>query len=80
MDAGTIEALIRAGLPDAEVEIDDVRGDGQHYAARVVSPQFRGLSRVEQHRLVFKALEGHIGQDIHALQLTTRSGDELSGE
>lgn len=75
MDAATLEALIKAGLPDATVRIEDVRGDGEHYAATVISPLFEGKTRLEQHRMVFKALEGRIGDDLHALQLTTRAGN-----
>lgn len=74
MDAAEIEALIRAGIPGAEVDVRDVRGDGAHYAAVVVSASFEGKSRLEQHRMVFKALEGRIGEELHALQLTTRAG------
>jgi stress-induced morphogen len=71
MDAATIEAMIRDGLPDASVRIDDLRGDGEHYAATVTSPAFRGLSRVQQHQLVYAALKGKMGGDLHALALTT---------
>ncbi|MEZ0224222.1 MAG: BolA/IbaG family iron-sulfur metabolism protein [Alphaproteobacteria bacterium] len=74
MDAATLEALIRAGLPGATVRVEDVRGDGNHYAATVITPLFEGKTRVEQHRMVFKALEGRIGEELHALQLTTRAG------
>jgi len=77
MAAEDIEALIRAGLPDAAVDITDLRGDGDHYAARVVSRSFAGLSRVRQHQLVYKALGGRMGGELHALQLETAvpSGD-----
>ena len=71
MAADEIEALIRAELPDAEVEIRDLAGDGDHYAARVVSAQFAGMSRVRQHQLVYKALGGRMGGELHALQLET---------
>lgn len=71
MAADEIEALIRAALPDAEVEIRDLAGDGDHYAARVVSTQFAGMSRVKQHQLVYKALGGRMGGELHALQLET---------
>jgi stress-induced morphogen len=71
MAANEIEALIRAALPDAEVEIRDLAGDGDHYAARVVSTQFAGMSRVKQHQLVYKALGGRMGGELHALQLET---------
>ncbi len=77
MAADDIETLIRAALPDAEVEIRDLAGDGDHYAARVVSASFAGMSRVRQHQLVYKALGGRMGGELHALQLETavRSGD-----
>jgi len=71
MPAEEIAALIRAALPDAEVEITDLAGDGDHYAARVVSEQFRGKPRIAQHKLVFAALGGRMGGELHALQLTT---------
>ena len=77
MAATEIEALIVAALPDAVVEIRDLRGDGDHYAARVISGAFAGMSRVRQHQLVYKALGGRMGGELHALQLETvePSGD-----
>jgi stress-induced morphogen len=71
MAADEIAGLIRAALPDAEVEITDLAGDGDHYAARVVSASFAGLPRVKQHKLVYDALGGRMGGVLHALQLTT---------
>jgi len=71
MRADDIERLIRAALPDATVEITDLAGDGDHYAARVVSGAFRGLPRVRQHQLVYEALQGRMGGELHALALTT---------
>jgi stress-induced morphogen len=71
MVAGEIEALIRAALPDASVTIEDLAGDGDHYAATVVSEQFRGLSRVRQHQIVYTALRGRMGGELHALALQT---------
>ncbi len=71
MAADDIAALIRAALPDAEVSITDLAGDGDHYAAHVVSAAFAGKSRVAQHQLVYKALGGRMGGELHALQLTT---------
>ncbi|MET0269457.1 MAG: BolA family transcriptional regulator [Sphingomonas sp.] len=71
MAADEIETMIRAALPDAQVEITDLAGDGDHYSARVVSERFRGLSRVNQQRLVYDALGGRMGGVLHALQLTT---------
>ncbi len=71
MAATDIEALIRAGIPDAEVTITDLAGDGDHYAARVVAASFAGLSRVRQHQAVYAALGGRMGGELHALQLET---------
>lgn len=71
MAAAEIEAMIKAALPDAQVTITDLAGDGDHYAAHVVSPAFVGLSRVAQHKAVYAALDGRMGGVLHALQLTT---------
>lgn len=71
MPAGEIEALIKAALPDAEVEIRDLAGDGDHYQAIVTSRAFAGKSRVQQHKLVYEALGRRMGGELHALQLTT---------
>jgi stress-induced morphogen len=71
MAAEDIEKMIRTAIPDAEVEIRDLAGDGDHYAAKVVSPSFAGMSRVRQHQLVYKALGGRMGGELHALQLET---------
>lgn len=71
MNVGDIERLIKEGIPDAEVQIEDLAGDGDHYAARVVSKAFAGLSRVKQHQLVYQALQGRMGNELHALALTT---------
>ncbi|MFC3174135.1 BolA family protein [Novosphingobium bradum] len=71
MAADDIAALIKAALPDAEVTITDLAGDGDHYAAHVVSAAFAGKNRVAQHQLVYKALGGRMGGELHALQLTT---------
>ena len=71
MDAGEIERLIRQGLPDATVTIEDLAGDGDHYAARIVSAAFKGKTRVQQHQMVYKALEGRMGNELHALALQT---------
>jgi stress-induced morphogen len=76
MAAADIEALIRAALPDARIEIRDLRGDGDHYAANVVSSAFTGMSRVRQHQLVYKALGSRMGGELHALQLTTSAPQE----
>ena len=71
MNAADIERLIKAALPDAEVTITDLAGDGDHYAAHVVSDAFAGKTRVAQHKLVFEALGGRMGGELHALALTT---------
>jgi stress-induced morphogen len=71
MDANEIERLIRAALPDATIEIKDLAGDGDHYAAHVVSSSFAGKSRVQQHQMVYEALGGRMGGTLHALALTT---------
>ena len=75
MAASDIESLIRTALPDAQIEIRDLAGDGDHYAARVVSSSFRGLNRVPQHQLVYLALGGRMGGELHALQLETAAPD-----
>ena len=75
MAAAEIEALIRQALPDAEVEITDLAGDGDHYAARVVAEEFRGMPRIKQHQAVYAALGGRMGGVLHALQLTTAVPD-----
>jgi stress-induced morphogen len=75
MAAEEIEELIRAGIPDARVEITDLAGDGDHYAARVVAESFRGLPRVRQHQRVYEALGGRMGGLLHALQLSTATPD-----
>jgi stress-induced morphogen len=71
MDAVTIERLIKESLPDAQVSIEDLRGDGDHYEARVVSAAFRGKNRVQQHQMVYQALGGRMGRELHALALQT---------
>ena len=77
MKAAEIEAMILEAFPDAVVEIRDLAGDGDHYAARVISPSFAGMNRVRQHQAVYSALKGKMGNELHALQLETLvpSGD-----
>ncbi|WP_207461778.1 BolA family transcriptional regulator [Azospirillum sp. SYSU D00513] len=75
MDASEIERMIKEGLPGAEVTIQDLRGDGDHYAATVVSAAFKGKSRVQQHQMVYAALQGKMGGQLHALMLTTTVPD-----
>lgn len=71
MDAGEIERLIKEAFPDAKVTIEDLAGDGDHYAAHVISEAFKGKSRVQQHQMVYKALQGRMGNQLHALALQT---------
>jgi len=71
MDAAHIESLIKEGIPDAQVRIDDLRGDGDHYAAYVESPAFKGKTRIQQHQMVYAALQGRMGGELHALALQT---------
>ncbi|WP_038033577.1 BolA family protein [Thermopetrobacter sp. TC1] len=71
MDAAEIERLIKEALPDAKVEIRDLAGDGDHYAATVISEAFRGKTRVQQHQMVYAALKGKMGGELHALALQT---------
>ncbi|HEY5300095.1 MAG TPA: BolA family transcriptional regulator [Acetobacteraceae bacterium] len=75
MPASEIEAMIRAALPDARVKVEDLAGDGDHYAATVVSAQFAGMPRVRQHQLVYAALRGRMGGELHALALQTSAPD-----
>jgi stress-induced morphogen len=75
MDAREIERLIKEALPDAVVQIRDLAGDGDHYAATVVSTAFRGKTRVQQHQMVYAALKGNMGGVLHALALTTATPD-----
>jgi stress-induced morphogen len=71
MDAHEIERLIKSRIPDAEVTIRDLAGDGDHYAATVIAESFRGKSRVQQHKIVYDALKGEMGGELHALALQT---------
>ena len=80
MAADDIERLIKAAIPDADVTIRDLAGDGDHYAARVVSGSFAGLSRVRQHQAVYSALGGRMGGELHALQLETAVPSNLETE
>ena len=76
MDPGDIERLIKESLPDAVVSIQDLAGDGDHYAAHVVSEAFRGKTRVQQHQMVYGALQGRMGGELHALALQTAVPDD----
>ncbi len=71
MEASEIERLIIKAIPDAKVSIEDLRGDGDHYAAQVVSSQFEGKTRIQQHQMVYQALQGKMGGELHALALQT---------
>jgi stress-induced morphogen len=71
MNAGDIERLIKEALPDAKVTIRDLAGDGDHYAAEVISAAFKGKTRVQQHQMVYAALKGRMGGELHALALQT---------
>jgi stress-induced morphogen len=71
MNAADIERMIRDALPDARVRIEDMRGDGDHYAAYVTSASFKGKTRIQQHQMVYKALQGRMGGELHALALQT---------
>ena len=71
MSQDALEAALKAGFPDAAIQIDDLAGDGDHYKARIVSTAFAGLSRVKQHQLVYAALKGKMGGELHALALET---------
>ncbi|WP_119268477.1 BolA family protein [Taklimakanibacter deserti] len=76
MNASDIERLIKEALPDAHVEIRDLAGDGDHYAANVVSSSFRGKSRVQQHQMIYAALKGRMGGELHALALQTSAPED----
>ena len=71
MDAALIESLIQEGIPDAQVTITDLRGDGDHYAAHIISATFEGKSRVQQHQMVYQSLRGKMGNELHALAIQT---------
>ncbi len=76
MNPTEIEELIKSALPDAEIRIDDLRGDGDHYAAFVSTPAFKGKTRVQQHQMVYAALQGRMGNELHALALQTSAPDD----
>ena len=73
MEKALIEKLIKDALPDAKVIIEDLRGDGDHYSATVVSKSFANKSRIEQHKMVYDSLQGKMGNELHALMLKTKS-------
>ncbi len=73
MDRNAIEKLIKESIPDADVLIEDLRGDGDHYSATIISKSFQGKSRIEQHQMVYNSLQGKMGNELHALMLKTKS-------
>ena len=78
MNTDDIALMIREKIPQSEVTVDDVRGDGRHFAITVVAAEFVGQSRIQQHQAVYKALGACVGEDVHALQITTRTPDEAA--
>jgi stress-induced morphogen len=76
MNPSEIEGMIKAAMPDAQVRIEDLRGDGDHYAAYITSTAFRGKTRVQQHQMVYEALQGRMGNELHALALQTAAPPE----
>jgi stress-induced morphogen len=79
ISAAALESELRAAFPDAEIAIEDLAGDGDHYRARITAPAFAGLTRVRQHQLVYQALKGKIGGELHALALETAPPTEAKG-
>ncbi len=77
MESGEIVRLIQESIPDAEVRIEDLKGDGDHYSALVLSSSFKGKSRIQQHQMVYKALKGRMGDQLHALALKTEIPAEI---
>ena len=73
MEKETIEKLIKESIPDADVLIEDLRGDGDHYSAIVISKLFKGKSKIEQHKMIYESLKGKMGNELHALMLKTKS-------
>lgn len=76
MNPSEIEGMIKAAMPDAQVRIEDLRGDGDHYAAYITSAAFKGKTRVQQHQMVYEALQGRMGNELHALALQTAAPSE----
>tara|TARA_B100000427_G_scaffold190889_1_gene158653 strand:- start:5309 stop:5581 length:273 start_codon:yes stop_codon:yes gene_type:complete len=75
MDLKEIEGLIKEALPDASIEIQDLAGDGNHYSATIISSQFAGKSKIEQHKMVYNSLKGKMGNELHALAIKTKEKD-----
>ena len=72
MNLNEIESLIKEAMPDAIVEIQDLAGDGNHYSATIISSQFSGKSKIEQHKMVYNSLKGKMGNELHALAIKTK--------
>ena len=72
MDLKEIEKYIKEAMPDASIEIQDLAGDGNHYSATIISSQFAGKSRIEQHKMVYNSLKGKMGNELHALAIKTK--------
>ena len=72
MNLSEIESLVKQAIPDAQVDIQDLAGDGNHYSATIISSLFKGISKIEQHKIVYKALKGKMGNELHALAIKTK--------
>jgi len=73
MEQDTLKSLIKASIPDANIVIEDLRGDGDHYSATIISKSFKGKSKIEQHKMVYESLQGKMGNELHALMLKTKA-------
>ena len=78
MNADDIAALLRQHIPNADIQVEDTRGDGRHFTAVVVTEAFHGLSRIQQHQVVYKALGACVGEEVHALQIITRTPEDAA--
>lgn len=78
MNADDIAALLRQHIPDADIQVEDTRGDGRHFTATVVAAAFEGLNRIQQHQVVYKALGACVGEEVHALQIITRTPQDAA--
>ena len=76
MSANEIEELILKTFPNAKITIDDLRGDGDHYAAQIITEEFKGKTRVQQHQMIYNAMEGKVGKELHALALNTSAPND----
>ena len=75
MNLNEIESLVKKAIPDAKIDIRDLAGDGNHYSATIISSLFKGKTKIEQHKIVYKALEGRMGNELHALEIKTKEKD-----